>query len=88
MTKEQRIIVCGTKWCPDCRRACKIFKEREMLYEYVDINRNLDARAYVEKVNNGYRSVPTILFSNGDILIEPSNSALNTKLHALMQSTR
>ena len=80
MTEDRCIIVYGTRWCPDCHRACKILGRRKIPYEYIDINRDSQARTYVEQVNNGNRSVPTILFPDGDILVEPSNSALNAKL--------
>ena len=83
MTEEPGIIVYGTKWCPDCHRARRILGSREIPYEYIDINRDMQARAYVEQVNNGNRSVPTILFPDGDILVEPSNRKLNTKLDNL-----
>ena len=83
MAQENKIIVYGTKWCPDCHRARKVFRAQDIPFEYIDINRDSEARAYVEKVNNGNRSVPTILFPDGDILVEPSNSALNVKLDAL-----
>lgn len=86
MPEEQGIIIYGTKWCPDCYRAKKVFRDREITFEYIDINRNPDARAYVEKVNNGYRSVPTILFPNGDTLVEPSNRDLNVKLDKLREN--
>jgi len=83
MTKRQEIIVYGTRWCPDCHRARKTLGRRDIPYEYIDINRDSQARAYVEEVNNGDRSVPTILFPDGDILVEPSNRALNAKLDSL-----
>jgi len=57
-----------------------VLNQREILYEYIDINKDRAARDYVEQVNNGNRSVPTILFPDGDILVEPSNRALNAKL--------
>ena len=80
MSNENVIIIYGTKWCPDCHRSKKVLRARDIPFEYIDINRCAESRAYVEKVNNGYRSVPTILFPDGDILVEPSNSALNAKL--------
>ena len=83
MTEERGIIFYGTKYCPDCYHARKIFREREIPYEYVDINRDSEGRAYVEKVNQGNRSVPTILFPDGDVLVEPSNRALKAKLDSL-----
>jgi len=83
MTEDMVIIVYGTKWCPDCHRARKIFRARNVPFEYIDINRDPEARCYVEQVNNGNRSVPTILFPDGDVLVEPSNSSLNAKLDAI-----
>ncbi len=83
MAEEKGIIVYGTKWCPDCYRARKIFREREISFKYIDINRDAEARVYVEQINHGYRSVPTILFPDGDVLVEPSNSDLNAKLDRL-----
>lgn len=38
------------------------------------------AMAYVEKVNNGMRSIPTIVFPDGSILVEPTNAELARKL--------
>jgi mycoredoxin len=36
--------------------------------------------AYVQEVNGGYRSVPTIVFPDGSVLVEPSNARLEEKL--------
>lgn len=83
MSGELAIIVYGTRWCPDCHRARRILAKRDIPHEYIDINRDVQARTYVEQVNNGNRSVPTIQFPDGEILVEPSNSALNAKLDTL-----
>jgi mycoredoxin len=34
----------------------------------------------VQRVNHGYRSVPTIVFPDGSLLVEPSNAELERKL--------
>ena len=85
MSTKQTVMFYGTKWCPDCHRSRKILRERQIPHEYVDINRDPEARAYVESVNNGNRSVPTILFPDGDVLVEPSNRELSAKLDALLE---
>jgi len=84
MSNEKIIIIYGTKWCPDCHRSKKVLRARDIPFEYIDINRCPDSRAYVEKVNHGNRSVPTILFPDGDILVEPSDHVLNAKLDELV----
>ncbi len=84
MTDGKTVIFYGTKYCPDCYHARKILDEQEIPYEYIDINRNAEARAYVEQINNGNRSVPTIVFPDGDVLVEPSNKALKAKLDTML----
>ena len=77
---DKTIIVYSTSWCPDCKRAKQFLREQRVPYRNIDIEKNPDAMAYVEKVNNGMRSIPTIIFPDGDILVEPSNAALAVKL--------
>ncbi|MEF3274210.1 MAG: mycoredoxin [Chloroflexus sp.] len=79
----QPIIVYGTNWCPDCLRARRILDQHGAQYTYVNIERDPAAAEFVVKVNNGNQSVPTILFPDGSILVEPSNRALQEKLSQL-----
>ena len=76
----------STPWCGDCRRAKMIFKSEGVAYEEIDISDDAEAIAYVEKINNGFRSVPTIVFPDGTILVEPSSPDLVNKLRALHES--
>ncbi len=76
----EKIVVYGTTWCPDCKRAKQFFGEHRIQYDWVDIEQDKEAAAYVEKVNNGARSVPTIIFPDGSRLVEPSNAELAEKL--------
>lgn len=77
------IVFYATKWCPDCLRARRILDQRSVQYAWVDIDKDQQAREYVIKVNNGNRSVPTIVFPDGSILVEPSNSELENKIDSL-----
>jgi glutaredoxin-like protein len=70
----------GVDWCPDCRRAKKFLGEQQIEYKWVDIEQDPEALAYVERVNNGKRIIPTIVFGDGSILVEPTNAELATKL--------
>ena len=76
----------GTTWCFDSRRARRIFDELEIPYQWVDIDKDPTARSYVEEVNHGFRSVPTIIFPDGSMLVEPSNEVLREKLAELTHS--
>ena len=74
------IIVYGTTWCGDTRRARKFLDEHHIEYEWVDIDTDPEAARYVQSVNHGNRSVPTILFPDGSTLTEPSAADLGLKL--------
>jgi thioredoxin reductase (NADPH) len=77
---QPKITVYGANWCPDCRRAKKFLGEWGIEYKWVDIERNPEGLVYVEEVNKGKRIIPTIVFGDGSILVEPSNAELAAKL--------
>jgi glutaredoxin-like protein len=75
-----KIIMYGTTWCGVTKRARRFFEEEKIEYDWVDIDKDESAARYVESVANGFRSVPTIVFPDGTILVEPSTSQLREKL--------
>ncbi|HEY3312620.1 MAG TPA: FAD-dependent oxidoreductase, partial [Anaerolineales bacterium] len=74
------ITLYGTGWCSDCKRSKHFFGEQRIPYVYVDIDQDPAAMAFVEKTNHGMRSIPTIIFPDGSVLVEPSNAQLAEKL--------
>jgi len=77
---NSKIIVYGTQWCGDTLRARRILDTNHIVYEWVDIDQNPEAAALVQKMNRGYRSVPTIIFADGSTLTEPASDTLLKKL--------
>jgi len=77
---DMKIVVYGTEWCNDCRRAKRFFQERNIEYQWVNIDQDKKGEQFVLKTNKGMRSVPTIVFSDGTILVEPTNTELAKKL--------
>jgi len=77
---QDLILVYGTTWCPDCVRAKHFLDRQHIPYQWINIEDDPQAIAYVEQVNGGMRRVPTILFPDGSILVEPSNAELAKKL--------
>ncbi len=80
MAPNSKIIVYGTEWCGDTRRAKRILNENHIDYEYINIDKDKEAEALVKQINNGYRSVPTIFLPDGSTITEPSNEELKTYL--------
>ncbi len=86
--KNGPIVVYGTTWCPDCKRAKQFLGEHRLQYDWVDIEQDPEAMAYVEEINQGKRIVPTIVFPDGGLLVEPSNAELADKLGLHTKATR
>ena len=74
------IRIYGTAWCGDCHMARAYFEQQGIPYEWIDPDLDPEAEAFVLRVNNGLRSVPTIVFPDGSLLVEPSIAALSRKL--------
>ncbi|HLF26513.1 MAG TPA: FAD-dependent oxidoreductase [Anaerolineae bacterium] len=74
------LTVYGAVWCEDCKRSKKFLGEQRVHYNWVDVEQNADGLALVERVNQGKRLIPTIVFDDGGVLVEPSNAELAAKL--------
>ena len=85
---EGTIKFYGALWCPDCRRSKTFLGEHRVPYEYIDVDQDTDAQAYVRQINNDRLIIPTILFSDGSILVEPSNAELAQKLGLQTKANR
>jgi thioredoxin reductase (NADPH) len=70
----------GTNWCSDCKRSKKFLGEQRIRYDYINLEEDQEGQAYVQKVQNGGITIPTIVFDDGSLLIEPSNAELAAKL--------
>ncbi len=74
------ITVYGASWCPDCKRAKKFLSEQLVPYTWIDLGEHPEAQQIVEGYNDGKQIIPTIVFADGSILVEPSNAELAAKL--------
>jgi thioredoxin reductase (NADPH) len=74
------ITVYGAHWCPDCQRSKQFLGEQFIPYRWVDIEQDPEAEQVVLQLNNGKRIIPTLVFSDGSFLAEPSNAELARKL--------
>ena len=77
---DANITVYGAPWCPDCKRSKQFLGEQRVPYNWVDIDQDEEARSYVQQVNSGRQIIPTIVFEDGSILVEPSNAEMAAKL--------
>lgn len=80
MATQNNIKLYGTNWCSDCKRSKKFLGEQRIRYEFINIEEDQEGQAFVQKVQNGGLTIPTIVFDDGSLLIEPSNAELAAKL--------
>ncbi len=73
---KPRVTMYSTTWCGDCRRSKRLLDAHGVAYEEINIEHSPDAMREVIRINNGRRSVPTILIEGGVTLVEPSDREL------------
>lgn len=54
--------------------------QHRVSYQYFDIDQDTNAQEYVKQQNDNKLIIPTILFADGSILVEPSDAELAAKL--------
>jgi mycoredoxin len=70
-----KITMYSTPWCADCHLAKRYFYENNIPYEDINIDKSPESAKLVEQINNGNRSVPTIIIERDggqEILVEPT----------------
>lgn len=71
-----------TSWCGYCVRLKGQMDAAGISYREVNIEEQPESAAYVEKVNGGNRTVPTLLFPDGSAATNPSLAQVKEKLGA------
>jgi len=72
-----------TTWCGYCARLKSQLKRAGVEYTEVDIEAHPEAADIVAAVNGGNQTVPTLLFSDGSAMTNPSASQVGAKLAEL-----
>ncbi len=80
MPTEPAVTVYGAYYCPDCRRTKQFLGEQFIPYKWVDIEQDKAGEKYVLEKNHGKRIIPTVVFADGSLLVEPTNAELAAKL--------
>jgi thioredoxin reductase (NADPH) len=86
--RGMEITVYGAPWCPDCRRSKSFLMEQRVPFTWVDIDADAAGLRFVEELQRGGRTIPTIVFGDGSHLLEPTNAELADKLGLQLRATR
>ncbi|MGI9196680.1 MAG: mycoredoxin [Candidatus Nanopelagicales bacterium] len=71
-----------TTWCGYCMRLKAQLGREGIEIREVDIEADPQAAAFVESVNGGNQTVPTVVFPDGSALTNPSLAQVKEKLGA------
>ena len=74
------ITMYSTTWCGYCRRLKMQLDSVGIGYTEVNIEEQPDAAAFVELVNGGNQTVPTIVFPDGSAATNPSLADVRARL--------
>jgi thioredoxin reductase (NADPH) len=85
---DRQLTVYGAPWCPDCKRSKKFLAEHRVPYAWVDIDMDPEGLAYVERAQNGGRTIPMVEFPDGTRLLEPGNDELARALGLRLEAER
>ena len=76
-------IMYSTTWCGYCKRLKSQLADLGVTYEEINIEEVPGTAEIVEKVNGGNQTVPTLVFSDGSAMTNPSAKAVVEKLATL-----
>lgn len=76
------IRVYGADWCPLTKRTLAWLQENHFDFEYIDVEQDQSASAWVKKQNHGKEKKPTVDI-DGIILSEPTNQELESALSGM-----
>lgn len=72
-----------TQWCGFCKRLKAQLGRAGVEINEIDIERDEAAAEFVMSVNGGNQTVPTLLFSDGATMVNPSAAQVQEKLAEL-----
>lgn len=69
----------GAQWCKDCRRSKALLDTAGVDYTNVDLEADPDRVQEAESIA-GRKNIPVLAFSDGLVLVEPTDEELTTAL--------
>ena len=79
-TPGAAVTMYTTSWCGYCVRLKKMMQREGIQFAEVDIENDAAAADLVMQANGGNRTVPTLLFTDGTALTNPSIDQVKTQL--------
>jgi mycoredoxin len=78
-----QLIMYTTPWCGFCRNLKKQLAREGIELTEVDIEQDPEACEFVMSVNGGNQTVPTVVFPDGMVMVNPSAAKVRERLAAV-----
>ena len=82
------IRVAGTLWSASSHGVKEFLAGNRIPYQWLDIEKDEEARELVEAVNKGEHHLPVVFFPDGDVLVTPDHRLLAAKVGLQTQATQ
>ncbi|GLZ42132.1 glutaredoxin family protein [Actinokineospora sp. NBRC 105648] len=79
MTSEP-VVIYSAEWCGDCRRAKSWLTRNEVPFTLIDVENDTAARERAAELAGGRHNIPVVVLPSGYVLVEPTNTELETAL--------
>ena len=76
------IVMYTTPWCGYCRNLKRQLDSSGIGYTEIDIEQDPASASYVESVNDGNQTVPTVVFPDGSAATNPSLRDVKLRLES------
>lgn len=80
LPEQGTVTMYSTAWCGYCRRLRTQLDSEGIAYTVVDIEEQPETAEFVEQVNGGNRTVPTVVFPDGSAATNPSLNDVRARL--------
>lgn len=77
---DASFVLYSTPWCGYCHRLKSQLQREGIDFTEVDIEQDPDSAKVVEQANGGNQTVPTLVFSDGTALTNPSVAQVKAQL--------
>lgn len=83
---KENIILYKSGWCAHSLSIERFLDSNNIAVQKINIDGDQEARQKLIEINDGYASVPTLIFPDGSKLTEPTLSELRSKLNVTNSS--
>jgi thioredoxin reductase (NADPH) len=85
---DRPLTVYGAPWCPHCKRVKRFLAAHRVAYDNVDIDEHPDAIDTLKGLQGGGQIIPTVVYGDGTLEVNPSDGALANRLGLSREAAR